>query len=294
MTSQVSRSHVLQKQIRLVVALTISWNIVEAVVALLSGVHASSAALIGFGLDSVVEVLSALAVAWQFSARDPHTREKIALRLISFSFFALSLYVGVEALLSLAGYMHAERTFLGIIVAMLSLIVMPLLSYWERRIGREYGSASAVADSYQTMMCTYLSAALLIGLIVNWLFGWSWADSLAALIIAFFAFREGMKAFHGDACCASGAHNLTSTCEEEDSSCQDDCCSHHLQTADIDATSLTHAQHHTDMCDAEDAHHHGCCTSAQCCRQECESDKCRQLLCDTTSVCTGMCCVLTQ
>ncbi|MEU1972059.1 cation transporter [Microbacterium sp. NPDC019599] len=194
------RIAVLRRRIRLVVAVTITWNILEGIVALIAGGVASSAALIAFGLDSFVEVLSAAAVAWQFSARDPETREKTALRVISIAFFALAAYVTVDAVLSLAGLREPEQSAVGIVLAALSLTVMPFLSWFERRAGRELGSASAVADSKQTLICAYLSAALLVGLVANALLGWAWADSIAALVIAGFAVKEGIEAWRGDAC----------------------------------------------------------------------------------------------
>jgi divalent metal cation (Fe/Co/Zn/Cd) transporter len=161
----------------------------------------SSSALIGFGLDSVIEVSSAAAVAWQFSAKDPETREKATLRFIAFSFFALAAYVSVDAVLSLLGFDEPLPSVIGIALATASLIVMPVLSLAQRRAGRELGSTSAVADSKQTLLCTYLSAALLVGLLLNVLVGWSWADPVAALVIAAIAVREGRNAWRGDPCC---------------------------------------------------------------------------------------------
>lgn len=149
-------------------------------------------ALIGFGLDSIVEVLSAAALARQFTAPDPEQRERVALRVIAFSFFCLAAYVTVDAGLSLLGLCDAEHSTVGIILAAVSLAVMPFLSWAEPRAGRELGSASAVADSKQTLICTCLSAALLVGLLLNSLLGWSWADSIAALVITGFAIREGI------------------------------------------------------------------------------------------------------
>ncbi len=161
----------------------------------------SSSALVGFGLDSVIEISSAAAIAWQFSAKDPETREKAALRFIAFSFFALAAYVSVDAALSLLGMGDARPSLIGIVLAAASLVVMPVLSLAQRRAGRELGSVSAVADSKQTLLCTYLSAALLVGLVLNALVGWSWADPLAALVIAAVAVREGRNAWRGDPCC---------------------------------------------------------------------------------------------
>jgi len=194
------RKLTLQRRIRWVVAITISYNVIEAIIALVAGSVASSTALIAFGLDSIVEVLSAAAVAWQFSARDPESREKVALRVIAVSFFALAAYVIVTSALSLLGGMDAEHSPVGIVLAAVSLAVMPALSWFERRTGRELGSATAVADSRQTLLCAYLSAALLVGLLLNSLLGWAWADSVAALVIAGWAIKEGIEAWRGDAC----------------------------------------------------------------------------------------------
>lgn len=221
------RRDVLRRRIRIVVAITITWNVIEAVVALIAGGVASSAALIGFGLDSIVEVLSAAAVAWQFAAPDPEKREKIALRVIAVSFFGLAAYVSVDAVLSLFGLREPEHSPVGIAIAALSLVVMPFLSWFERRTGRELGSASAVADSKQTLICTYLSAALLVGLLLNSLLGLAWADSVAALVIAIFAVREGVEAWKGDACCAAPVAVLTG--EQEAETCEDDCCAADIQ-----------------------------------------------------------------
>jgi divalent metal cation (Fe/Co/Zn/Cd) transporter len=196
----VDRTRVLRRRIRLVVAFTIGYNVVEGIVALAAGAVASSAALIGFGLDSIVEVLSAAAVAWQFAGAVPEARERTALRIIAVSFFGLAAYVSVDAVLSLAGLREPEHSPVGIALAAVSLVVMPVVSWIERRTGRELGSASAVADSKQTLICTYLSGALLAGLLLNSLFGWAWADSIAALVIAGFAVREGIEAWRGDAC----------------------------------------------------------------------------------------------
>ncbi|MEO3928762.1 cation transporter [Micromonosporaceae bacterium B7E4] len=197
-----ARRLLLARRIRLLVAATITYNVVEAAVAITAGTVASSTALIGFGLDSVIEVSSAAAVAWQFAGRDPQSREKIALRIIAVSFFALAGYVTVESVRALVGGAEAAHSTVGLGLAALSLAVMPLLSYAQRRAGRELGSRSAVADSKQTLLCTYLSAVLLVGLGLNSLFGWSWADPVAALVIAAVAVREGREAWRGDTCCA--------------------------------------------------------------------------------------------
>lgn len=182
---------------------TIAYNVVEAIVAITAGTVASSGALVAFGLDSTIEVLSAAAVAWQFTRRDPERWERGTLRVIAVAFFALAAYVAVTSVLTLVLRVEAEHSPAGIVLTAVSVIVMPLLSLAERRTGRELGSATAVADSMQTLICAYLSAAVLVGLVVNALFGWWWADAVAGLVIAVFAVREGAEAWRGDACATS-------------------------------------------------------------------------------------------
>lgn len=195
------RRAVLTRRVRLLVGATITYNVIEAIIAISAGTIASSTALIGFGLDSVIEVASALAVAWQFSSSDPEARERTALKVIAVSFFALAAYVTFESVLSVFAGERADHSTVGIVLAAVSLAVMPGLSYAQRRVGRELGSASAVADSKQTLLCTYLSGVLLVGLVVNSLFGWWWADPLAALVIAVVAVKEGREAWRGEHCC---------------------------------------------------------------------------------------------
>ncbi|CDO06062.1 cobalt transporter [Mycolicibacterium cosmeticum] len=195
------RRTLLARRIRILVAATISYNVLEAVVAITEGARASSTALIGFGLDSVVEVASAAAVAWQFAAPDPETRERSALRIIALSFFGLAAYVTVDAVQALRGVGRPEHSVVGIVLAATSLVIMPVLSYAQRRAGRELGSRSAVADSKQTLLCTYLSGVVLAGLVLNSLLGWFWADPIAGLAIAAVAVKEGRDAWRGDTCC---------------------------------------------------------------------------------------------
>jgi divalent metal cation (Fe/Co/Zn/Cd) transporter len=207
-----ARRDVLARRIRLLVAATITYNVIEAVVALTAGALASSTALVGFGLDSVIEVSSAAAVAWQFSASGHErrqARERRTLRIIAVSFYALAGYVAVDAVRALTGTGQSEPSRTGIVIAALSLAVMPVLSAAQRRAGRELDSASAVADSRQTLLCTYLSAALLAGLVLNAALGWSWADPAAALVIAVLAVKEGRDAWQGKGCCAPAAGGVT-------------------------------------------------------------------------------------
>lgn len=211
-----NRRAVLVRRVRLLVAATITYNVIEAVVAISAGRASSSTALIGFGLDSVIEVSSALAVSWQFASADPQRRERVALRIIAISFFALAAYVSVESIRSLLGGEPAGHSTVGIVLAAVSLAVMPGLSYAQRRAGRELNSRTAVADSKQTLLCTYLSAVLLVGLVLNSTLGWTWADPIAALVIAAVAIKEGREAWRGDSCCAPAA--------TDNVACEDGCC----------------------------------------------------------------------
>ncbi|MCP2370378.1 divalent metal cation (Fe/Co/Zn/Cd) transporter [Agromyces terreus] len=197
------RRTTLHRRIRWIVGATIAYNVIEAIVAISAGAAASSAALIGFGLDSTIEVLSAAAVAWQFTRREPERWERPTLRVIAVAFFALAAYVAVSSSVALFTRVEVEHSTLGIVITALSVVIMPFLSLLERRAGRELGSATAVADSKQTLICTYLSAAVLVGLVANSLLGWWWADAVAGLVIVVFAVREAIEAWQGDTCATS-------------------------------------------------------------------------------------------
>lgn len=192
------RRTTLHRRVRFIVGFTIGYNVVEAIVALWAGALASSAALIGFGLDSVVEVMSAAAVAWQFTRRDPERWEKITVKVIAIAFFALAAYVTVDAILNLMHAHGPEHSPLGLGITALSLVVMPVLAWFEVRTGRELDSKSVMADAKQLILCVYLSGAVFIGLVLNGLLGWWWADSAAALVVAVLAVREGIEAWRGD------------------------------------------------------------------------------------------------
>jgi divalent metal cation (Fe/Co/Zn/Cd) transporter len=191
----------LGRRARLLAGASVAYNVVEAVVAVGAGLVAGSVALVGFGLDSTVEVSSGLIVLWQFRHPLPEAREQRALRLMAVSFFALAAYVGVESVRGLLGDSRPDASPVGIGLAVASLLVMPLLSVAQRRTGRALGSQAVVADSTQTLLCTYLSAVLLVGLLLNATLGWSWADPLAGLVIAAVAVNEGREAWRGEACC---------------------------------------------------------------------------------------------
>ncbi|MCR6713125.1 MAG: cation transporter [Demequina sp.] len=192
------RRAVLHRRVRWIVAFTISYNVIEAVIAIVAGTKASSTALIGFGLDSTIEVASAAAVAWQFTRKDPERWEKVTVRAIAVAFFALAAYVTVDAVLALTGQVEVEHSPLGIAITVASLVIMPVLAWVETRTGRELGSRSVLADAKQLLLCVYLSGTVLLGLLANSLFGWTWADSVAALVVAYLALREGIEAWNGD------------------------------------------------------------------------------------------------
>ncbi|MDH3678561.1 MAG: cation transporter [Acidimicrobiia bacterium] len=182
---------------------TVTWNAVEAIVAISAGASAGSLALIGFGLDSTIEVASAVVILWQFAGQAGHAeqRERLALKLIGLSFFALAGYVVVQAVVDLATASAPDSSLVGIGLAALSLVVMPILARAKRRTGRQLGSVTVTADSQQTLLCTYLSAILLLGLGLNAALGWWWADPVAGLAIAALAVREGREAWEGEVCC---------------------------------------------------------------------------------------------
>lgn len=192
------RRAVLHRRVRLIVGITITYNVLEAVVAIWAGALASSTALIAFGLDSVIEVLSAVAVAWQFTRTDPERWEKVTVRAIGIAFFALAAYVITDSVLSLAGAHEVQPSPVGIGIATLSVLVMPALAWVEIRTGRELGSRSVMADARQLLLCVYLSGTVLIGLLLNTLLGWDWADPVAALVVAALAIREGFEAWGGE------------------------------------------------------------------------------------------------
>jgi divalent metal cation (Fe/Co/Zn/Cd) transporter len=215
------RRATLARRAQLLAGASVVYNVVEAVVAIAAGRVAGSAALIGFGLDSTVEVASGLIILWQFRHPLPESREQLAGRLIGLSFFALALYVTYESVSALVTGTRPESSTVGIVLALLSLAVMPVLSWAQRRTGRELGSSAVHADGTQTLLCTYLSAVLLVGLLANAALGWWWLDAVAALVIAAVAVREGREAWRGEGCCSvpAGMPQDGSTCT---SACCDD------------------------------------------------------------------------
>ena len=190
----------LGRRAQLLAGASVAYNVVEAGVAIAAGVAAGSVALIGFGLDSTVEVSSALIILWQFRHAVPESRERAALKALAVSFFALAAYVAFEAVSALVGGETPDASPVGIGLAIASLLIMPWLSRAQRRTGQALGSRAVEADGKQTRLCAYLSGVLLVGLVLNATLGWGWADPVAALVIAGVAVREGIEAWRGDHC----------------------------------------------------------------------------------------------
>jgi divalent metal cation (Fe/Co/Zn/Cd) transporter len=177
---------------------SLGYNALEAFVGIAAGLLAGSVALIGFGLDSIVEASSALILLWRLraeasGARTSEEAEVRAVRLVAVAFLVLAAYVGVSAIVEMTRGTRPQASPLGVVLAITSLVVMPLLARRKRDLARELGSRSLDADSRQTLLCTYLSAVLLFGLVTNSLFGWWWADPVAALVIGGLAANEGIE-----------------------------------------------------------------------------------------------------
>ena len=193
---------------RLLEYLTIGWNSLEAVVSIAAGLLAGSIALVGFGLDSLIEVSSGAALLWRLHMDAPVRRERaeqMALKLVGVSFLLLAAYVAFDSVKSLVKREAPETSYAGITIAALSLVVMPLLARAKRRVAAEISSRALHADSRQTDICMYLSAIVLGGLALNALFGWWWADPVAALVMRPIVAKEGVEALRGEQCCGDDA-----------------------------------------------------------------------------------------
>lgn len=184
---------------------TVAWNLLEAVVALISGAVASSIALVGFGLDSLIEVSSGSILLWRLHSDDDEERreavEQRALKLVGISFLVLAAYVAGDSVLSLVRREAPERSLPGIVLAVVSLIAMPLLARSKRKVASALGSSALQADSRQTDICAYLSAILLVGLLLNAAFEWWWADPVAGMVMVPLIAYEGTQALRGKTCC---------------------------------------------------------------------------------------------
>lgn len=184
---------------------TIAWNTLEGLVAVVAGALAGSISLVGFGIDSFIEVTSGGVLLWRMSVdadvRKRERREKLSLRIVGLCFLALAAYVGYESISDLVSRNSPEHSIPGIVLACVSLVVMPLLSRAKKKVGNELGSAAMHADAKQTDFCVYLSAILLLGLVLNAALGWWWADPVSALIMVPLIAKEGAQAMKGEMCC---------------------------------------------------------------------------------------------
>jgi divalent metal cation (Fe/Co/Zn/Cd) transporter len=195
----------------------LGWHGIEAAVAIAAGVVAGSVALVGFGVDSLIELAAGLVVLWRLaSARG--ISERRAQQMIAVSFYLLSAYVAVEAIRSLAAGDRPAVSWVGIGLSVLTLATMPPLAKAKARVAEGLGSSATKSESRQTMLCAYLSAGLLLGLGLNALLGWWWADPITALGIAAVAVREGRDAWRGEACCTAPIVGA------DDDGCADGCC----------------------------------------------------------------------
>jgi divalent metal cation (Fe/Co/Zn/Cd) transporter len=181
---------------------SLAWNVLEFGAALAAGIAAASVALLGFALDSIAEASSAATLLWRLHAERrggvAEEVERRAIRLVAVAFFVLAAYIGVRAILDLYNDVRPEESIPGLVIAGVSLVVMPWLARRKRAAASALGSRALEADALQTMLCTYLSAVLLAGLLANSLFGWWWADPVAALVIAWIAVREGLELWRAE------------------------------------------------------------------------------------------------
>jgi divalent metal cation (Fe/Co/Zn/Cd) transporter len=209
-TNQLATQSLLTRRGKRLEYLTIAWNSMEALVSIVAGLLAGSIALIGFGLDSVIETSSGAVLLWRLRHENNPARresaERTALKLVGVSFLSLAAYVLIDAGKALRSHEAPETSLAGIIIAAVSLVVMPLLARAKRQVARGLNSNAMHADSRQTDICAYLSAILLAGLVLNALLGWWWADPVAALIMVPLITWEGVKALRGEKCCDDGCH----------------------------------------------------------------------------------------
>jgi divalent metal cation (Fe/Co/Zn/Cd) transporter len=183
---------------------SLAYMALEGAVAIVAGIVAGSIALIGFGIDSAIEGFASVVIVWRFTGSRilSHDAERKAQKLVAIQFFILAPYVGIEAVRSLVGGDRPDESLVGIALAASSVVLMPLLGRAKQRIGSRIGSSATASEGKQNLLCAYLAAALLVGLLGNALFGAWWADPVVALFIAYVAIQEGREAWRGDACCA--------------------------------------------------------------------------------------------
>jgi divalent metal cation (Fe/Co/Zn/Cd) transporter len=214
----------LARRVRLLSWLSLFWMTIEGVVAIAAGIVASSIALVGFGLDSGIEGVASVIIIWRFTGHRmfSHAAEGRAQKLVAVQFFLLAPYVAFESARSLIGAEHPEVSWVGVGLAVGSVIFMPLLGIAKERLADQLGSAATKGEGRQNMLCAYLAGALLVGLLGNALIGAWWLDPIVGLLIAAVAVREGAEAWRGEGCCVSSP--LDGAGFADDDGCEDDCC----------------------------------------------------------------------
>jgi divalent metal cation (Fe/Co/Zn/Cd) transporter len=210
----------LVRQAKLLAWLGVGWHGIEAAIAVGAGLVAGSIALVGFGADSLIESVAGVVLLWRFAASRAASEaaEQRAQKLIALSFYTIAAYVGFEALRTFIAAEQPEASWVGIGLAAFTLVTMPPLALAKGRIGEKLGSSATKSEGQQNMLCAYLSAALLVGLGANALFGLWWADPITALLIAGVAVKEGRESWRGESCCTAAV------VLSEDDRCEDDCC----------------------------------------------------------------------
>ena len=223
----ITRDHyqTLAGRVRLLSWLSLAWMTIEGAVAIGAGVVAGSIALVGFGLDSAIEGFASVIIIWRFTGQRvfSHAAEERAQRLVAVQFFLLAPYVGIESVRVLVRGDHADASWVGVALAVASVVLMPMLGVAKQRLADQLGSAATAGEGRQNMLCAYLAGALLLGLLGNALFGAWWLDPAVGLLIAGVAVREGAEAWRGEGCCVSSPLDGAQFADEP---CHDDCCTH--------------------------------------------------------------------
>jgi divalent metal cation (Fe/Co/Zn/Cd) transporter len=219
------RYQTLAGRVRLLSWLSLAWMTIEGAVAIGAGVVAGSIALVGFGLDSAIEGFASVIIIWRFTGQRvfSHAAEQRAQRLVAVQFFLLAPYVGVESVRVLVRGDHAQASWVGVALAVASVVLMPMLGVAKQRLADQLGSAATAGEGRQNMLCAYLAGALLLGLLGNALFGAWWLDPAVGLLIAGVAVREGAEAWRGEGCCVGSPLDGAQFADEP---CHDDCCTH--------------------------------------------------------------------
>jgi divalent metal cation (Fe/Co/Zn/Cd) transporter len=223
-------------RVRLLSWLSLAWMTVEGAVAIAAGIVAGSIALIGFGLDSAIEGFASVIIVWRFTGHRvfSHAAEQRAQKLVAAQFFLLAPYVAFESIKSLIGGEHSDVSWVGIGLAIGSVILMPMLGIAKQRLADQLGSAATAGEGRQNMLCAYLAGALLVGLLGNALVGAWWLDPAVGLLIAGVAVKEGAEAWQGEGCCVSSPLDGAGFTDDD---CDDDCCAIHPAAGSASATT---------------------------------------------------------